>query len=51
MSDTDNFALVSFSSNSQIVNTLIKVTQENKNLILKNIEMLNVDGGQICILD
>ena len=31
MSNIDNFALVRFSINSQIVNTLTKVTQENKN--------------------
>ena len=46
MSDTDNFTLVTFLSNSQKVNTITKVIRKNKNLILKNIEMLNVGGGR-----
>ena len=45
MNDTDNFALVTFSSDSEIVNTLTKMYKENKNAILDNIENLNAYGG------
>ena len=45
MNETDNFAIVTFSSNSQIVNNLTKMTEENKNLILENIEILRASGG------
>jgi Mg-chelatase subunit ChlD len=45
MNETDNFALVTFSSSSQIVNDLTKMTEENKSIILDNIENLNAGGG------
>ena len=45
MNDTDNFALVTFSSNSQIVNNLINMTEENKNVILGKIQNLRASGG------
>ena len=45
MSDSDNFALVTFSDNSYLINDLTKMTQENKNLILNNIEQLSVIGN------
>ena len=45
MNETDNFALVTFSSSSQTINNLTKMTEENKNLILYNIENLYAYGG------
>ena len=45
MNETDNFALVTFSSSSQTINNLTKMTKENKNLILDNIENLYAYGG------
>ena len=45
MNDTDNFALVTFSSNSQIVNNLTIMTEENKNVILGKIQNLRASGG------
>ena len=45
MNETDNFALVTFSSSSQTINNLTKMTEENKNLILDNIENLWASGG------
>ena len=45
MTDSDNFALVTFSDESYLINDLTKMTQENKNLILDNIEKLYVIGG------
>ena len=44
MNETDNFALVTFSGSSYFVNNLTKMTEENKNLILDNIENLRVIG-------
>ena len=38
MNDTDNFALVIFSDSSKIVNNLTRMTEENKSMILDNIE-------------
>ena len=45
MNDTDNFALVTFSGSSYLINDLTKMTKENKNLILDNIENLRAGGG------
>ena len=45
MSDTDNFALVTFSDDSYLINGLTKMTKENKNLILDNIAKLEDIGG------
>ena len=45
MNDTDNFALVTFSGSSQIVNNLTNMTEENKNLILGKIENLVAYGA------
>ena len=42
MNDTDNFALVTFSSSSYFINNLTKMTEENKSIILDNIEKLKV---------
>jgi len=42
MNDKDNFALVTFSHNSQIINNLTRMTEENKNIILDNIEKLQI---------
>ena len=42
MNDTDNFALVTFSSGSYFINNLTKMTEENKSIILDNIEKLKV---------
>ena len=45
MSDTDNFALVTFSDDSYLINGLTKMTKENKNLILDKIAKLEDIGG------
>ena len=45
MNEEDNFALIEFSSEENIINDLTKMTEENKTLILKNIDYLNAYGG------
>ena len=45
MNEEDNFALIEFSSYKNVINNLTKMTEENKALILKNIDNLNASGG------
>ena len=45
MNSTDNFALVTFSSSSEVVNGLTPMTEENKEKILLNIHNLDAYGG------
>ena len=45
MNEDDNLALVTFDSQSYIVNELTKMTSENKTVLLKNIDNLRAIGG------
>ena len=45
MDETDNFALVTFSDEAQLVNGLTKMTSENKKKILNNLSTLSANGG------
>ena len=45
MDETDNFALVTFSDEAQLVNGLTKMTSENKKIILNNLSTLSANGG------
>ena len=45
MNEEDKFALIEFSNEENIINYLTKMTEENKALILKNIDNLYAYGG------
>ena len=45
MDESDNFALVTFSSDATLVSGLTKMTEENKKKILDKISGLNADGS------
>ena len=45
MDETDNFALVTFSDDAQLVNGLTKMTSENKKIILNSLSTLSVYGA------
>ena len=44
MDETDNFALITFSSYAQLVNGLTKMTSENKKIILNSLSTLSAYG-------
>ena len=51
MDESDNFALVTFSSSSKVVNDLTRMTEENKTLILNIISEIYAYGIPIFIQD
>ena len=45
MKEEDNFALVEFESKAKVVNNFTKMAEENKTLLMKNIDNLKAYGG------
>ena len=45
MNEEDNFALVEFDDYARVVNNFTKMTEENKTLLMKNIDDLIESGG------